>query len=120
MNTIEKSAFVQAIIDGFNKMKELGYCNETEIYTIGVSGRSITSPNGAFVFKTRYVTISRIIEGETNAIKIYCCDAEKDFTIEVNTRQQVEDAVTWMLEKDIMPDIESMRTLVIPAQFIYF
>lgn len=119
MNTTKKSDFVQAIIDGFKKMRELGYCNETKIYTIGVPG-SITSPKGDFVIATKYVTISRIIEGETNAIKIYCCEAKKHFAIEVNTRQQVEDAVTWMVDKDIMPNIKSMRTLGIPAKFINF
>lgn len=119
MSNTEKSDFVQAIIDGFKKMRELGYCNETGIYTIGVPG-SITSPKGDFVIATKYVTISRIIKEEINAIKIYCCEAQKEFTIEVNTQQQVEDAVAWMLEKNIMPDIVSMRKLVIPAQTIKF
>lgn len=119
MSNTEKSDFVQAIIDGFKKMRELGYCNETGIYTIGVPG-SITSPKGDFTIETKYVTISRIIKEGTNAIKIYCCEAQKEFTIEVNTQQQVEDAVAWMLEKNIMPDIVSMRKLVIPAQTITF
>jgi hypothetical protein len=120
MSNTEKSAFVEAIIDGFKKMRELGYCNETRIYTVGVSGGLITSPGGKLSIETKYVTISRVIKRKKNIIKIYCCEAKRDFTIQVDTEQQIEKAVSWMLDKDIMPSLKSMRTLVIPSQSISF
>ena len=118
MKQTEKQEFVTAIIDGFSKMKQLGYCKETPIYTIGVPG-SITSPKGK-VCKTKYVSISRILEGLECAIKIYCCATKTHFTLPANTTKQIEEAVTWMLDNNIMPSIKSMRTLVIPAQSIKF
>ncbi|MEI6773721.1 MAG: hypothetical protein WCL18_02640 [bacterium] len=114
----KKQEFVMAIIDGFKKMKEFGYCKETPIYTIGVAG-SIKSPKGK-IFRTKYVSISRIQEGLECAIKIYCYATKEHFTLPANTAKQVDEVVTWMLDNNIMPSIKSMRTLVIPKQSIKF
>ena len=113
-----KQEFVMAILNGLAKMKEMN-CPRTEIYTIGVSG-SVVSPSGE-TFAARYVKISRVANSEICGIEVQCCKKNKQsFVLPVNNEEEAENATDWLLKNECMPDIKSMRRLVIPAQFIDF